>query len=357
MPGKNGSGIAVARPNFAVDAQEQPLLGESLLGLLIDETAEGLFRCEASFGNWGAVKGRIGFRYFDRQVLEFGKSFTVDFGPDTLFSGRIMALEAQFPEFDSPFITVLAEDHLQDLRQRRRSRTFVDMDDASIFTQIAQEHSLSSNIELDGGPTHKVLAQVNQSDLAFLRQQARTLDANIWVEDDTLHARKRGDGADDGLSLRFRADLIEFSVLADLARQRTSLTVSGWDIASKRALSHEATATDISSELNGDISGVSILRSAIGERPETIVHHVSGSSDVVQQNATAYFRSRARRFVTGHGVAELNPKLRLGSEVTLEQLGPLFSGKYTVTGVRHLFDGLRGMRTEFSVERPGLGRG
>jgi hypothetical protein len=40
----------------------------------------------------------------------------------------------------------------------------------------------------------------------------------------------------------------------------------------------------------------------------------------------------------------------------LSGLGPLFSGKYYVAGVRHLFDGATGMRTEFTAERPGLSR-
>ena len=39
----------------------------------------------------------------------------------------------------------------------------------------------------------------------------------------------------------------------------------------------------------------------------------------------------------------------------LKELGPLFSGKYTVTAVRHRFDTAQGVRTEFEVERPGIG--
>ena len=35
--------------------------------------------------------------------------------------------------------------------------------------------------------------------------------------------------------------------------------------------------------------------------------------------------------------------------------GPLFSGKYYVCEVKHLFDG-EGLRTEFVAERPGLGK-
>jgi hypothetical protein len=36
--------------------------------------------------------------------------------------------------------------------------------------------------------------------------------------------------------------------------------------------------------------------------------------------------------------------------------GPLNNGRYYVSEVRHLFDGVRGLRTELCVERAGLGR-
>jgi hypothetical protein len=38
-------------------------------------------------------------------------------------------------------------------------------------------------------------------------------------------------------------------------------------------------------------------------------------------------------------------------------LGPLFSGTYYLAEVTHLFDGARGIRTEFMGERPGIGHG
>src|SRR5947207_2803628 len=102
-------------------------LSDGLLGLSIVETTDGLYRCEAMFGNWGVTSGsaggsRIGWVYFDRQILDFGKTFKVSYGEDLLFEGRIMALEALFPETGLRSVTVLAEDRFQDLRMTRRTR-------------------------------------------------------------------------------------------------------------------------------------------------------------------------------------------------------------------------------------------
>jgi phage protein D len=99
-----------------------------------------------------------------------------------------------------------------------------------------------------------------------------------------------------------------------------------------------------------------VLGAKLGQRKETVAHVVPMSSDEARAHAEALFRRLARRFVVGRGLARTDARLRVGSAVDLRGLGPLFSGKYYVSNVRHLFDGTHGMRTEFTGERPSLGR-
>jgi phage protein D len=127
-------------------------------------------------------------------------------------------------------------------------------------------------------------------------------------------------------------------------------------VSSKTRLQHEATDSVMSGELNGDASGASVLASAIGARKEALAHTVPLSSREAEAEAEAFFKMTARRFVVGRGVAETDGKLRVGADAVLQNLGPLFSGKYYVSEVKHLFDGTRGMRTEFMAERAGLGK-
>src|SRR5206468_1209312 len=117
------------------------------------------------FENWGTVGGSLGYLYFDRGRLDFGKDLGVTLDRATLFAGRITALEAAFPDGAPPELTVLAEDAFQDLRMTRRSRTFTQQSDAAVIRSIAGEHGLTADVDVTG-PTHKVLAQLNQSDLA-----------------------------------------------------------------------------------------------------------------------------------------------------------------------------------------------
>lgn len=178
MPDVGISSVTGARPSFLVDEKPAPELAGGLFGLTIHKQTGGLYRCEALFGNWGPKDGVTGFLYFDRATLDFGRRFKVRLGDATLFDGRITALEARFPEATPPQIVVLAEDRLQDLRMTRRTRSFADMSDSDLFSTVAGEHGLTAQTDI-AGPTHKVLAQVNQSDLALLRDRARGGGGNL----------------------------------------------------------------------------------------------------------------------------------------------------------------------------------
>ena len=356
MPPENGrpSALYTARPDIQIDGQAQPGLTAGLLALTIAEDIQGLYRCECTFGNWGPKDGSVGFLFMDRQLLEFGKRLVVKSGADVIFDGLILALEANFPEAEQPTISVLAEDRCQELRMTRRTRTFVDVSDADVFRQIASDHGLAANVDLSG-PSYKVLAQVNQSDLAFLRERARSIEAELWIDGSALYAKARSGRRNEPLQLSLGRDVRDFTVLADLAQQRTAVTATGWDVGGKQALRHEATDTLVTGELNGGSGGAALLQRVMGARQEVIAHSVPLSSREAQAVAESYFKLQARRFLTGHGTADHNAKLRVGATVELQGLGPLFSGKYYVTQVIQRYDLVHGFRSDFYVERPDIG--
>lgn len=351
----DNSALVAARPQFRLAGQEEADLASALVAFDLRDDTQGLARAEIEFGNWGTKDNGLGFLFFDRALLDFGKDLQVRLGDATLFDGRIMALQGVFPEGAPPRLKVLADDRLQDLRMTRRSRSFADMSDSDVLRQVAGDHGLTPQIDVSG-PTHKHLAQVNQSDLAFLRERARAIDAELWVEGRTLHAKKRASRDAGSVQLGWGNLLRSFEVTADLAGQRTAVTVSGWDVAGKQGIKAEATSSAISGELGGDESGISILEAKVGARKENIAHPVPVTESEARAAAEAVLRMAARRFVTAHGVADASAGLRVGTHVELAELGPLFSGKYTVTSVRHRFDGRQGLRSEFTAERPGIGR-
>jgi phage protein D len=356
-----------SRAAILVDGQPDATLAANITGVLVEETVEGLYRCEVTFNNFGEPAGPRGlpgaadYLYFGRDVLEFGKEFAVKLGPDQpqaqVFKGRISALEANFPEGGGAQIVALAEDRLQELRMTRRTRSFEDASDADIIEEIAAAHSLTPDVSLEG-PIYPSVAQVNQSDLAFIRERARSVNGEVWVEDRTLFAKTRSArGGSNNVNLAFGVELFSFSVRADLAHQCTELGVAGWDVAAKEAILETAEESAVSAELNRDIGGATVLEQAFGPSKQRLVHTVPLTSDEAGQIAKARYRERARRFLTGTGLADGNPNIRVGVFVTLSGLGKLFDGPYYVVRAAHTYDLANGYRTEFDVERPGIGPG
>ncbi|CAG0986717.1 hypothetical protein MYXO_02168 [Myxococcaceae bacterium] len=344
-----------ARPSIEIDGRRDATLTASLFTLDVVDSEDGMARCKLLFGNWGGPE-KAGFQHFDRSKLDFGKPIAVKLGADSLFEGRISAIHAVFPDGGPPQVGVYAEDRLQDLRMTRRTRCYTDASLGDVARKIAGEHGLQAQVDLSG-PQHKVLAQMNQSDLAFLRDLARREDAQVWAEGSTLKAvarSRRGGGA---VELAWAGTLREFQVTADLAHQRTALVAGGWDVAGKQAATHQADGQAVSSELGGGDSGPVTLAQAFGARIDTLAHGAPWDNAEARALAEASMRYLARRFVAGRGVAETRAELKVGAKLKLSGLGPLFEGDYTLTWLHHRFDNKAGMRTEFRCDRPGLGKG
>jgi phage protein D len=344
-----------SRPTLAVDGTDSSTLTGGLLRLRVRSDVHGLSNLEAEFGNWGPKGDASDFIFFDRALLDFGKELKVKLGTTTIFAGKITGLEARFPQGNTPSLVALAEDRFQDLRMTRRTRTFADVSDSDVFSQIAGDHGLTPSVGVSG-PTHKVLAQVNQSDLAFLRERARALDAELWISDSTMNVQPRASRGGTPVKLTYGKELRELRVLADLAGQTTSLEVTGWDVSGKQALKEEVTDSVVSSELAGGDSGPSILKSAFGDRKDALANAVPQTSAEAHARAEALLKRRARRFLVGHGTVETKPELVVGATVTLAGVGPLFNGDFYIASTEIAFDGAGGMRTELELERAGLGK-
>jgi phage protein D len=348
----------VSTPVISLGGQTDTAVGGDLLSLVAEETIVGMAWCEARFNNYGYRNGSMGYLYLGRDRIDFGTQIGVTLGAGAqsrqVFAGKVSAIQADYPAADPAQVLVFAEDTLQAFRLTRRTRSFENSSTADIAQQLASDHSLTPSIDLDG-PTRAVVTQVNQSDLAFLRSLARADDGEVWLDGTELHLASRP-GRDAGsIDLSYGGGLLSLSVRADLAGQCTELGVAGWDVAGKDAILETAGSSALGSELGGDTSGSSILSTALGDRQERIVRAAPLTTEDATALAKAAYLERARRFVCGTGLTYGTALMAVGSRVSLSGLGGIFDGIYYVSRTRHIFDLAEGYRTEFDVERPGIG--
>jgi phage protein D len=349
---------AASSPVVKVDGTRQADLARDLLRLDVDEDTAGL-RTLALHLVGSASRDQPTtdvVEYLDGKVLDFGKRLEVSVGPPgnekIVFAGLVSALEVTFEEGDVPHVTARAEDELMVLRMTQRSATYKKKSDGDIAREIAGKHGLTPEIAADG-PTYDVVQQLNQSDLAFLRERARLIDAELWVADGTLHFATREQRRGTTVTLTRGSELLSVAVRADLADQCSSVNVSGYDAGQRQQIEERAAASVIQAEISGGRTGPQTLEKAFGELPGRRVRDVP----LVAAEATAFARAemlrRARRFVTVAGVTGGSPELVVGSKVTLARCGKPFDGAgYYVTRVHHAFDLAKGLRTNFDAERP-----
>lgn len=348
-------------PEFTLDGRVNAALARDLTLLSIDDDIDGLRRMVATFIAVGPREGERDeqLNWLDGSVLDFGKQIDVALGPsdarETVFSGRISALELSMEQGRAAEVVCFAEDRLMDLRMTRRFKSYEDASDADIVNQIAAEHGLSAQVDVDG-PTWQLVQQWNQSDLAFLRERARRLAAEIWLEGDALHMATRDRRGGQPVTLIQGGNLMQVRVRADLAHQRSRQVVGGFDDGDEDAIDGAAGSSDIEAEAQGHSHGGQVLERAFGERVSHRVRDVPLRDAQATALARAALLARARRFVCVSGVADGNLAIRVGCQLRLERVSPLFEGDgFHVTRVRHQFDLDSGFRSHFDAERSWIG--
>jgi phage protein D len=349
--------FAATAPVFQVDGEVKGELARDLLWLEIEEDTGGMKRLSARFLAQGPLPGANseGLLYLDGRILDFGKRLDVSIGPAqvarTVFKGQVSAIEAQFHETSEPEVMVFAEDKLMQLRMTRRMKTYENMSDADIASDIANQHGLAAEVDADG-PSYDIVQQWNQSDLAFLRERARLIQAEVWLEEDTLHFKTRDRRNATELTLVQGNHILSMSARADLAHQRTKVKVSGFDAQARDRIDEEAGEDAIQAEISGGRNGPAVLAQAFGERVSYRVREAPLASAEARDWARGEMLRRARSFVTVQGVTRGSPDMMVGSRLRLERVGPPFEGGgYTVTRLCHTYDLSQGHRTRFEAQR------
>lgn len=348
-------------PTFRVDGSAQPGLARDLTYLEVEEDTEGLRTCLARFRSIGPKSGALveQFLYLDGQIVDFGKTLEVAVGPSgderIVFKGAISALEHRYAESEAHELAVLAEDPLMRLRMTRRSRTYENQSDAQIARAIAAEHRMDADADAPG-PIYDVVQQWNQSDLAFLRERARLVQAEVFMDEGKLCFKARGTRTGTEVTLVAGNTLLRAVVRADLAHQRTTVKVSGYDAQARDVIEADAGSDAIRSEARSGRTGPEILQRAFGERIAHRTRDVPLTSPEATQWARAEMLRRARGFVHLDATTTGTPDMIVGSRVEVQGMGGAFDGgNYYVTRVCHTYEHRNGLRTHFEAERPTVG--
>jgi len=350
--------IATVSPVFSVDGTVNRALGRDCVHLEVEEGVEGLRTMRADFVaiGPGATGPPDQMLHMDGQAVDFGQQVKVSVGPEsaerTVFEGIVSGLEVVFADSEPPRLVVYAEDVLMRLRMTRRMRTYANVTDAEIAQQVVGAHQLQCDAAVDG-PRYDVVQQLNQSDLAFLRERARLVQAELWCTDRTVHFRSRTNRRGPRLTLVQGNELIATRITADLAHQRSEVVVTGFDAQAKSVVEQRAGNEAIQAEVSDGRTGPQVVQRALDGSTSFRVREVALTAEEASAWAKAEMLRRARAFVTVSGLTRGSPDMVVGTVLKLQSVGPPFEGDgYYVTKVCHTYEHAQGLRTRFEAERP-----
>ncbi|MBE0623303.1 MAG: phage late control D family protein [Burkholderiales bacterium] len=352
------SAVYSARPTVRIAGEADARITELVMAMRMEEQEGGMSSLELRFSNLApTTDGGAELAFDANSKLKLGAEIAVYAGdatqPCEIFRGRVSAMELEYRIGSGPELTVLAEDSMSAARRARCSKIYTDKSPAEVVRALASELGLRPVLSGLDSP-RATWAQLNESALSFLRRLLARFDADAQIVGEELQVSARKDVSRGTVELVLFGQLARVRVIADLADQVSKVTAGGWNAKDGVKVKGEAAAGTNLGPGSGR-AGKALLEQALENRAEHLGHIAVGSDAEAQALSEAAFDLRARRFVRAEGTAEGNPRLRVGTHVTLTGISAQFDNTYYVVRASHLYDLQQGYRTDFSAECAYLG--
>jgi phage protein D len=277
---------------------------------------------------------------------------------ELLFTGEVTALEMDV-DGTGTYTVIRAMSKAHRLFRGRKVKAFSKMTAATIVRQVAKGAGLTVGRVETSKITYQHLSQAGVSDWDFLQLLAREHGAVVSVDDKgrleftklkpAASAPAPATSADASpYVLEFGRNLMVLRAALSSAEQANGVEVRGWDVTRKQKL--VAVKNNTASKTVRPGLAATTVRKAFRTKARTLVVDTPYGT---QAEATAAAGALESSISAGFGeleaVVEGNPKLRAGVPITLGNVGPDFSGRYTATAVTHVLEPDAGYRTTVMV--------
>jgi uncharacterized protein involved in type VI secretion and phage assembly len=281
------------------------------------------------------------FTLFDQGTMSLGTAVTVamraESDPVTVTAGEVTALTVEEGGSGRHQLVVQGMDHGHRLARRPRTRTFQQMSDADIATQVAADAGLRADVRSTGEP-HEYVLQHNETDYAFLAGRARRIGFELWVSDQTLHfAPTPSTGSPPPLV--WGENLHRWKVRFSSTERCDEVRVAGWDPERKEAIEGRARPDDVPAATTADAAAAldRDAREAFGETSRFAGRFPVASQAEADALAAGLAARASGTQVIARGEAIGDPRLGAGAEVSVERVGDRLTGRYRLTAAEHLY--------------------
>ena len=290
------------------------------------------------------------FELFDDARFRLGTKVDIAFRAEgdlvTVTVGEVTAISVEPGATGRHELVISGLDVAHRLAREPRTRSFLNMTDADIVAQIADEYGLDGDID-PTNEVHEYVLQTSESDYAFLARQARRAGFDLWVTDATLHFKPRPSAEGSPPALRWGENLQHFKVRFSSAERCDSVTIRGQDPVAKRTLVGQADTGDSGTDAPAVLQMADDARAAFGRIERFAGRYPVATQAEADALAASLLLKASGGEVIARGEAAGDPLISAGAEVSIEHVGERLSGRWRLTGVQHIYGGQSPYITRF----------
>jgi uncharacterized protein len=347
---------SLLNPNVHILIQNESLSPEvtyDLLSVTVSDDLEAPSMFELRLVTWDLIKQEMTW-VDDKSLFDIGNVVEIRIGYEgymrSVILGEITGLEPEFMQDLTPILVVRGHDLRHRLLRGRQTKSFVQMKDSDVASQIAIARGLTPKVT-DTKSKLEYILQHNQTDWEFLQERALRIGYEVAVDGKKLLFRPHENTNSQILTLTYGKDLQEFLPRLSTLNQVSDLEVRGWYPLTKERIISKATVGDEGGTMGGNISAGEATEKAFGESRNKIVNQPVRDKFEADSMAFGQFKHNALAYISGEGTCLGDPSLRAGKVIGITGVGKRFSGLYYLTSVQHNYSQIKGYTTSFTVRR------
>lgn len=277
---------------------------------------------------------------------------------ERLFTGEVTGVELDH-DTTGTYTVIRAFSKAHRLQRGRKVVAYRNMKTADIVRKVAASAGLACG-KVEAAPvTYQQITQPNVSDWEFLQYLAGESGATVRVDDKGLLQFTKPKPASSApppstraarhpMVLEYGDNLLALRAVLTGADGSDDVEVRGWNVDTKtRLVAREPSVRSrtVTPGMNPSVAAGAFgpkARSTIADTPYRTQAETTAAAGAVAASVSAGFGEI-------EAVAVGNPQLRAGEPVTLANVGPAFSGRYTATAAHHVIEPNGGYRTTVIV--------
>jgi phage protein D len=350
-------------PAFEIEVGRETLSKEvvrDIIQVSYKDSLEEVANFEVTINNWDAQSRSFKYSgsklFWPGSYVDLKMGYKEDRGLTEMINGKITTLRPTFPAGGQPTLTICGSGPVHELRGAQGSHSYEDMTDSEVAKEIAARIGVDIVTDPEAESQEErigYLLQDNQYDLVFLRERAKRIGYEIYIDradgERTIHFKPSIGGRRSSYELVYGKSLIQFQPNLDTSNQVSQVTVRSWDCVNRETIEQTITRSDISVSS----AGGSEMEQSFADRSEIVSDVPVNSTQEATTMAREFLQENAKSMIKGRGSTVGFPELRAGTAAEISGLDDLFNGRYFITGTTHTIGG-SGYTTQFECRREDL---